>query len=99
MGVGYSLFEELKMERGRILNPSYMDYLIPTVFEMPETKTILVETDEPSAPFGAKACGEGSLAPVAPAIANAVYDAVGVRMKSLPITPEKILKALEERGN
>ncbi|MGB5155867.1 hypothetical protein [Desulfobacterium sp. N47] len=56
------------------------------------------ETDEPNAPFGAKACGEGSVAPVGPAIANAIFDAVGVKINSLPISAEKILKALEEKN-
>ena len=64
---------------------------------MPEIEIILVESEDPDAPFGAKECGEGSVAPVAPAIANAIYDAIGVRIKNLPITREKILKALKEK--
>jgi CO/xanthine dehydrogenase Mo-binding subunit len=97
MGLGFVLYEDLQMDKGKILNPTYMDYWIPTPYEMPEMNTILIEPDEQKGPFGAKACGEGSLAPVGGAIANAVYDAVGVRIKSLPITPEKILRALEEK--
>ncbi|MFH2044364.1 MAG: xanthine dehydrogenase family protein molybdopterin-binding subunit [Pseudomonadota bacterium] len=98
MGIGYSLFEDLNMENGLILNPSFLGYHMPTAFEMPQTDIIVVETDEPNAPFGAKACGEGSVAPVGPAIANAIFDAVGVNINSLPISAEKILKALEEKN-
>jgi 4-hydroxybenzoyl-CoA reductase subunit alpha len=65
--------------------------------DMPEIETIAVETDDPEGPFGAKEAGEGLILPVAPAIANAIYDAVGVRIKDLPITAGKILKALEEK--
>ncbi|MFH2044365.1 MAG: xanthine dehydrogenase family protein molybdopterin-binding subunit [Pseudomonadota bacterium] len=97
MGLGYSLMENIKTENGSIMNASYIDYKFPTVYEMPEMDIILIEPDEKLGPFGAKACGEGSLAPVAPAIANAIYDAIGVRIKNLPLTPEKILKALEEQ--
>ena len=64
---------------------------------MPPVETVIVETDEKDGPFGAKGIGEPGLVPTAPAIANAIYDAVGVRIKDLPITPEKILKALKEK--
>jgi len=97
MGLGYGLFEELLVEKGGILNPTFLDYKIPTALDMPKTEIILVESVDPDAPFGgAKECGEGSVGPVAPAIANAVYDAVGVRLKDLPITPEKVLMALKK---
>jgi 4-hydroxybenzoyl-CoA reductase subunit alpha len=72
-----------------------LDYKSPTTLETPEIHTILVETDDPEGPFGAKEAGQGPLLPVIPAIANAVYDAVGVRIDEIPITPEKILRALE----
>ncbi len=97
MGLGFAVHEHLKMTNGKIQNPSFLDYWIPTPFEMPVMNTILIEPHEKIGPFGAKACGEGSLAPVAPAIANAIYDAVGVRIKTLPLTAEKVLKALEEK--
>lgn len=95
-GVGYALYEEIKTERGRVLNPSFTDYKIPTATEMGFPLHVeLVETDDPAGPFGAKGVGEPGLVPTAPAIANAIYDAVGVRMRDLPITPEKIVAALK----
>ncbi|MBI4288316.1 MAG: molybdopterin-dependent oxidoreductase [Chloroflexi bacterium] len=96
MGLGYALTEQVVSEKGEMLNPSFLDYRIPTALDMPEVKIIEVITDEPEGPFGAKEAGEGCVAPVAPAIANAIYDAIGVRVKDLPITPEKVLKALRE---
>jgi 4-hydroxybenzoyl-CoA reductase subunit alpha len=97
MGLGYALSEELLIEEGAILNPSFLDYKILLPDEMPEIESIVVETDDPEGPFGAKEAGEGLILPVAPAIANAIYDAIGVRIKELPITPEKILRALKEK--
>ena len=81
------------------MNPSFLEYKIPTALDMPEIKTELVEGPDPGGPFGAKGMSEGCIysAP-APAIANAVYHAVGVRIKEFPITSEKIMKALEEKG-
>ena len=97
-GVGYALYEEVVSEEGRILNPGFQDYKIPTVFEMDfPIELEFIETDDPFGPFGAKGVGEPGLVPTAPAIANAVYDAVGIRIRDLPITPEKVLAALEER--
>lgn len=98
MGVGYALTEQVLWDNGQMLNPSFMDYRVPTALDMPDVKLIEVLTDEPEGPFGAKESGEGCVAPVAPAIANAIYNAVGVRVKDLPITPEKILRALREKG-
>jgi 4-hydroxybenzoyl-CoA reductase subunit alpha len=97
MGQGYALAEELLMEEGRVLNPSFLGYKIVPAAQTPEIESIVVETDDPEGPFGAKESGEGLTLPVAPAIANAVYDAIGVRIKELPITPEKILQALKEK--
>jgi xanthine dehydrogenase molybdenum-binding subunit len=97
-GIGYALIEQVLMEQGRILNPGFTDYKIPTVHEMDIPIDIeFVETDDEEGPFGAKGVGEPGLVPTAPAIANAIYDAVGVRVRDLPITPEKILAALAER--
>ena len=97
-GVGYALYEEIKSEGGRILNPSFMDYKIPTIGEMGFPIDLeFVETDDATGPFGAKGVGEPGLVPTAPAISNAIYDAVGVRIRHLPITPEKVLAALKER--
>ena len=97
MGMGYALFESLLFDKGRLLNPTLSDYKLALTKDMPEIGVTLVESDDPGAPFGAKGCGEGTVAPVAPSIANAIFDAVGVRIKSLPITPEKILNALKEK--
>jgi 4-hydroxybenzoyl-CoA reductase subunit alpha len=98
MGIGEALMEAQVFRKGLHKQPSMLDYKSPTTLETPEIHTILVETDEPEGPFGAKEAGQGPLLPVIPAIANAVYDAVGVRIDELPITPEKILKALELRA-
>jgi xanthine dehydrogenase molybdenum-binding subunit len=95
MGIGWALTEDLIMENGRILNGSFTDYKILHSVDVPRLDAIIVESHEPTGPFGAKGVGEGSMVCVASAIANAVYDAVGVRIKDLPITPEKILRALE----
>jgi CO/xanthine dehydrogenase Mo-binding subunit len=94
-GIGYALTEELVFENGRILNPTLSDYKLLSAEDMPSTNIILVETVDPKGPFGAKSLGELTYVPVAAAIGNAIYDAVGVRIKSLPITPEKILDSLE----
>jgi CO/xanthine dehydrogenase Mo-binding subunit len=82
---------------GRFTNANLHDYLIPTICETPEIRTVAVESYEPHGPFGAKEIGEGSLLPVLGAIANAIHDATGVRVTELPITPEKILQGLRAR--
>ncbi|KKM10393.1 nicotinate dehydrogenase medium molybdopterin subunit [Clostridiales bacterium PH28_bin88] len=97
MGVGYALMEEVTVQEGEIKNPRLSEYLIPTMLDMPGIHAIIVEDLEESGPFGAKGVGEPALIPTAAAIANAVYDAVGVRIFSLPITPEKILAALNNK--
>ena len=94
MGLSNTLYEEFKMDNGRILNDTLADYKLATIQELPEIVTILVESVQKEGPFGAKGIGEPAAAPTAPAIANAVYDAIGVRIKELPITPDKILAAL-----
>ncbi|MCL5935397.1 MAG: xanthine dehydrogenase family protein molybdopterin-binding subunit [Firmicutes bacterium] len=96
MGLGYALTEELLVEKGRVRNPSFLDYRIFTAKDMITVEPIIVETGDSEGPFGAKGLGETSLIPTAAAIANAVEDAIGVRITSLPITPEKILRALRE---
>jgi CO/xanthine dehydrogenase Mo-binding subunit len=97
-GVGTTLMEEIKIDRGKTLNPNFVDYKVPTSLDMPEMLPILVEATHERGPYGAKGLGEPALAPTAPAIASAIYDAVGVRIKELPITPDKVLKALKEKG-
>ena len=99
MGIGWALTEELLLSEGRILNDSFRDYRILRACDVGELIPIIVESHEPTGPFGAKGVGEGTMVGVAPAIASAIYDAIGVRMKELCITPEKILEALDrERG-
>jgi len=96
--IGNAMFEELICnEQGKILNSSLLDYKIPSALDIPEINTILVEEPHREGPYGAKGLGETVVLPTAAAIANAIYDAVGVRIKDLPITPDKILRALKDK--
>jgi CO/xanthine dehydrogenase Mo-binding subunit len=97
MGQGFALSEELILEKGRLKNGSLSEYLIPTSEDVPEIKAVVLESRSGLGPFGAKGIGEPVYAPVAASIANAVTDALGVRIFDLPITPEKVVKALRER--
>jgi CO/xanthine dehydrogenase Mo-binding subunit len=94
-GLGYALMEEVRVREGVIETPSLSEYLIPTSRDMPTTKAIILESGTGVGPFGAKGIGEPSLTPAAPAVANAVADAIGVRIYDLPLTPEKVLAALD----
>ena len=96
-GMGQALYEDVIVEKGQVMNPSFLDYGFPTFLEMPEIEAIEVETDDPIGPFGAKEAGEGTQLSPAPAIVNAIYDAIGIDFMELPITPEKILKAVEAK--
>jgi xanthine dehydrogenase molybdopterin-binding subunit B len=78
--------------------PSLLEYKSPTTKEMPEIVTFLVEDPDPNGPFGAKEVGQGPLLPIPPAVANAIFDAVGVRIDEVPATPEKVLKALQQKA-
>ena len=98
-GIGMALMEEQVIKKGITLNPDLTGYLIPTSMDTPHFTTRLVENEDSEGPFGAKGIGEPATIATAPAIANAVYDAIGVRIFDLPITPEKILKALKEKRN
>ena len=96
-GVGYALYEEVQTMKGKILNPNFRDYKIPTIHEMNfPIELDFIETNDKFGPFGAKGVAESGLVPTAPAIANAIYNAVGVRIRDLPITPEKILESLKK---
>ncbi len=95
-GMGQALYENVIMERGQVLNPSFLDYGIPTTMEIPSIESIEVETNDPEGPFGAKESGEGTQLSPAPAIVNAIYDAIRVRFTSLPVTPDRVLEALEK---
>jgi 4-hydroxybenzoyl-CoA reductase subunit alpha len=98
MGLGQALSEEVRFSRrGLILNPSLLEYKVPGVVESPRVEVVIVESGDPEGPFGAKEAGEGSLGAVIPALTNAIYDAVGVWITELPVTPHRVLAALEER--
>ena len=107
MGLGEALMEEQAFRRlpARLSNalvhkfPSMLEYKSPTSLDMPEIVTDLIEHPDPAGPFGAKEVGQGPLLPIMPAVANAVYDAVGVRIDEVPITPEKIVRALRAKAS
>lgn len=100
MGLGQALYEEMQIAPdGRFLNPSLHDYKMPTIRDMPEIDANIVEAYDPSAPYGGKESGEGPIQPVAPAIFNAVYDAIGVRFTEMPLTPERVLNAIKAQRN
>jgi len=94
MGFGEATMEQQVFRKGRHKIPSLLDYKLPTTLDTPEIETILIEIPDHEGPFGGKEAGQGPLNPVIPAIANAVFDAVGVRIDETPITPDKVLKAL-----
>lgn len=97
MGMGYALTEELVVENGRVLNPNFHNYKLPTAGDIPEIHFYPVETHDPQGPYGAKGVGEAPLIPTAAAIANAVSHALGIEIEDLPVTPEKILRTLHSR--
>jgi CO/xanthine dehydrogenase Mo-binding subunit len=94
-GMGTALFEELMLKDGKVLNPSFVDYKIPTADDMPEMIIKFVENPEETGPFGARGVAEPAMVPSAPAIANAIYDAVGIRLNTMPLTAEKVLAAIK----
>lgn len=98
MGLGEVMMEEQVFHKGLHRLPSMLDYKTPTCLEMPDIETILIETNDPNGPYGAKEAGQGPLLPVIPAVANAIYDAVGVRIDEVPIHPEKIFKAMQQKA-
>src|SRR5207245_1618740 len=99
MGMGQALTEEMIWKDGLLMNPGLLEYRSPSSVESPEVEPIIVESIDPEGPFGAKECSEGSLAATIPAIANAIYDAVGVRLHESPFTPERVLSALRAKRN
>jgi 4-hydroxybenzoyl-CoA reductase subunit alpha len=98
MGLGQVMTEALEYNREVLRNPSLLDYKIPTPLEMPEVEVFLVESNDAEGPFGAKEAGEGPLLPILPAVLNALYDAVGVRVCDLPATPDRVFSLLEAKG-
>ncbi|MEK7865069.1 MAG: molybdopterin cofactor-binding domain-containing protein, partial [Planctomycetota bacterium] len=96
-GLGYALYEEVLLRDGAMANANFLDYRMPGPQDLPRIEPVIVETDDPSGPFGAKGIGEPPLVPVAAAVANAIADATGVRLRELPMTTERVWRAL--RGN
>ena len=98
-GIGYALTEDFSINKGTgvLESDNFHTYKMLSSLDMPETEIIIINKPDPKGPFGAKGVGEPGSVGVAPAIANAIYDAVGVRITDLPITPEKVLKALKEK--
>ncbi|HEY6936562.1 MAG TPA: molybdopterin cofactor-binding domain-containing protein, partial [Terriglobales bacterium] len=99
MGLGQALQEEMVWKDGMLMNPGLLEYRSPSAVESPEIEPFIVESIDPEGPFGAKECSEGSLAATIPAIANAIYGAVGVRLREAPFTPERVLAALRAQRN
>ena len=97
MGLGQAMLEQVLFDQGLIMNPGLLEYKTPGILDSPVIESIIVESDDAEGPYGAKECGEGSLAAVIPAVGNAIYDAIGVRITELPFSPEKVLKALKEK--
>ncbi|HEX4357126.1 MAG TPA: xanthine dehydrogenase family protein molybdopterin-binding subunit [Pseudonocardia sp.] len=98
MGIGHALFDQLVFDEGQIVNGTLLDYQLPSVLDLPDKITpIIVESPHRTGPYGAKGVGETTIIPLAPAIANAVRDAIGIRFPRLPLTPERILTALAEQ--
>jgi len=95
-GLGYALMEEFALEDGRVVTPSFAEYLIPTSADYPAADVIVLESGTGIGPFGAKGIGEPALTPAAPAVANAFADALGVRIHELPLTPERVIEAVDE---
>lgn len=99
MGQGYALMEEVVAKRGEFFTKNFSTYIIPSALDIPDQETQIVEVPEPTGPYGAKGVGELPTCSVAPVIANAIHDAVGIRLRELPITPEKVWKAMKINGS
>jgi len=96
-GLGWALMENMVTENGKIANPDFLDYVIPTAMDVPPIQSLLVEPVDPNGPYGAKGIGEPALNPSMSAITNAIFDATGIRVKNLPVSAEKILEELKRR--
>jgi CO/xanthine dehydrogenase Mo-binding subunit len=97
MGLSTALYEEIQLDRGRVLNPNFTDYKIPTIANTPPISSFILETAEADGPYGLRGIGEQPMISVAPAIANAVADAVGIDPRTFPLTPERVYKAIKEK--
>ncbi|MBW1879650.1 MAG: molybdopterin-dependent oxidoreductase, partial [Deltaproteobacteria bacterium] len=103
MGLGEALLEEMQYhpthrQRGLHVGPNLLDYRIPTSLDVPDIQAAIVETIDPVGPYGAKEAGEGPLHPAIPAVANAIWHATGLRLRTIPFSPERVLAALRARG-
>lgn len=98
MGIGQAMSEQMRYYKGLLLDNNFLDYKIPTTLDTPDIQTNIIESGDPEGPFGAKECGEGALHPVIPAIANAVYDAAGIRITRLPISAEEVLTQIKMKN-
>lgn len=96
MGMGFALYEDISLSNGKIENNSYSKYIIPTSMDVPKLERIIVEYPDETGPYGAKGIGEPVMLPAAPAILNAIYDAIGVRFYEIPVTQEKVIAALSK---
>jgi len=97
-GLGQTIYEDFIMDKGKTLNPTFLDYKMPLALDVPNIKLIDIVTDDPFGPFGAKETSEGSIVSAPPAVVSAIHDATGIWFTELPITPEKIIKALRQKG-
>jgi 4-hydroxybenzoyl-CoA reductase subunit alpha len=96
-GLGQTLYEDFIMENGETLNPTFLDYKMPHSTDVPNIRLIDIVTDDPEGPFGAKETSEGSIVSAPPAVVSAIHDAIGIWFKELPVTPEKVVKALKQK--
>jgi CO/xanthine dehydrogenase Mo-binding subunit len=98
--MGSALFEEMVFDNGQPVNATFLDYMLPSMEDYPDSfRSMLVETPHPEGPYGAKGMGEAGLGPVAPAIGNAVANALGgIRLRDLPLRPERVLAAVDQEG-
>ncbi|MDM8555359.1 xanthine dehydrogenase family protein molybdopterin-binding subunit [Desulfococcaceae bacterium HSG7] len=96
-GLGWTLMENMAYADGKLINPDFVDYIVPSALDVPEIKPILVEPIEPNGPYGAKGIGEPALNPTMSAITNAIYNATGIRIKELPVSPEKLLEEINKK--
>jgi len=98
MGIGHTLFEQMIYEGGQLVNSNLVDYRVPTFADVArEFETVLVENEDGPGPHGARGMGEGGLVSVAPALTNALARGLGVRIRDLPLTPERVWRALKEK--
>ncbi|HVA13094.1 MAG TPA: xanthine dehydrogenase family protein molybdopterin-binding subunit [Stellaceae bacterium] len=97
-GIAWALYEKLEFQDGQLINGNFADYTLPTADSLPHLRSGIVESNDPNGPYGAKGASETAVAPPAGAIANAIYDAIGIRFNTLPIKPEDVLKALQNQG-